>query len=136
VLASTKNCQPRGVNVLRDLGVECSQASECASGICYNLNGKSACSRRCNVTTSAGCPGNVDVNGDAKADGGFYCSVNSSDEGWCWPKNGPADYLGDNNSNKKSGGGCASTMADWRMLGGLLLVVALMKRSRRTVDAS
>jgi hypothetical protein len=121
-------CIPTGVNSKRDLGVECSQASDCQSGVCYHFNGQSACSRRCNTVTGAGCPGNVDVNGDAKSDGGFYCAVESGGEGWCWGKNGPAKYLG-SGSNGDNGGGCAATTgAAWA---GLLGVLALLRWRRR-----
>ncbi len=113
----TGECLPYGVNNKRELGVECSTASECQSGICYNFNGKSSCSRRCNIVTGAGCPGNIDVNGDAKSDGGFYCAE-TSDEGWCWPKEGPARFLG-TGENADEGGGCAAS-------GGGASVVALL----------
>lgn len=123
-------CLPYGMSTKRELGVECSSGSECQSGICYNFNGKSACSRRCNTTTGAGCPGNIDVNGDTKADGGFYCAKESSGEGWCWMKDGPAKFLG-NGVEEEDDGGCAAVKADGVLLAALPGLLLMMMRRRR-----
>ena len=122
-----RNCIPRGANFKRQLGVECSQSSECASDVCYNLNGQSACSRRCNNITGGGCPGNIDVNGDATADGGFTCSIEANGDGWCWPRTGrPAEFL--QNGGEEEDGGCSSAGAD--IFAALAVVMLLGRRFR------
>ncbi|MBC7793799.1 MAG: matrixin family metalloprotease, partial [Clostridia bacterium] len=130
---TSRSCIPHGANFKRNIGVECSTDSECGSGTCYRLNGLSACSRKCNTITGAGCPGNIDVNGDAKTDGGFACSIEVGGDGWCWLRSGtPAAYIENSSvtTGADNGGGCTAAPAD------MLAVVAaasllMQKRKKR-----
>lgn len=120
-------CIPHGVNFKRQVGVECSDDTECASGVCYHLNGQSACSRRCNNITGGGCPGNIDVNGDAKVDGGFTCRLEANGDGWCWLRSDkPAPYLSGDQPSEDDGG-CAAAGAD---MFAVVAVVAILRRRR------
>jgi len=85
-------CEPAPLVTLRGIGIECTTDKDCDSGYCYTdaTSGQSACSRICTVATSFGCPGNIDIDGDGKPDGGFTCAPVSSPTGACWPKAGHA----------------------------------------------
>lgn len=137
---SNTQCEPLKTVATYDVGVRCSKSSECNTNMCIQYNGENACSRICNAVTGYGCPGNVDVNGDGTADGGFTCRL-IGDEGRCWPNAGPVAPLGhDNQCVAAPGGGCCSdnkceTTANLFYNGAWLpLAFATMRYRRRRIS--
>jgi hypothetical protein len=71
----------------RQVGVGCSQNSDCESLNCLKYAGAAACSISCQTDTD--CPGAaVDVNEDGVPDGGSHCIAVGSGS-MCWPVKGP-----------------------------------------------
>ena len=127
-------CVPSTDPTLFDVGVACRRNEDCDSRLCLSFEGEAACSRYCNPVTGVGCPGDIDVNGDGVADGGFRCRLISG-EGRCWPINGPAEPpVIDTDGVDPPGGCCSATSArpgDWLLSALLFLPMLLLRRRRR-----
>ncbi len=126
-----EGCVPSDEIAYYDVGVMCRRNEECDSNLCLSFEGESACSRWCNPVTGVGCPGDIDVNADGVADGGFRCLLISG-EGRCWPRNGPVEPPGGGAVPPPDG--CCSAMSarpgDW-LLSVLLFAPVLVGRWRR-----
>jgi hypothetical protein len=135
--ATTQECVPSDAIEYYDIGVRCTSASECDSGLCQGYQGENACSRPCNPVTGGGCPGDIDVNADGTLDGGFSCLLISG-QGRCWLTHGPVDppANADTTPADKGGGCCnATTLKSGDLFLAALvwvpLVVGWLKRRRR-----
>ncbi len=114
-----------------DVGVECNVNADCDSNLCLKYDNTAACSRSCDPYTGFGCPGNIDVNGDGSADGGFRCMLVSGGEGRCWPLDGPAAPPGGRETPPtvdEGGCGCGA-VTPVEGLG--MVVLVMMRRWRR-----
>lgn len=131
-------CGPPQGEELLSLGMACTRSAQCDSGLCQQHDGAAACSRACDLVTSAGCPGDVDINGDAIDDGGFRCLALASDgSGRCWPIQGPVEEPRPPGYDEESSGCCSAVGAPVHagdlVLGSLvwLPLVAIWRRRRR-----
>lgn len=82
-------CEPLQGICRREVGVACSENSQCRLNVCQKNGSASACSVGC--TSDADCPSeDVDANGDGVPDGGGAC-LDFGGVTRCWPVNGPAN---------------------------------------------
>lgn len=109
-------CQPDPSSMPQpgQVGATCSNNSDCGSGICATLNGKSFCTAECDPSNALSCPPSLQCVSDS---GSHYCE----------PKNG---------DNGRNTGGCSATPgapSSGGMLGALCLLAALALFRRRFV---
>ncbi|MED5465628.1 MAG: matrixin family metalloprotease [Myxococcota bacterium] len=129
-------CLPGHISAKGDTGVACYGNADCYSGKCLTYNGKSACTRSCDLRTGVGCPdAAADVNGDGVPDGGFDC-VLIADAPRCWPKAGPVPGIAVKPSPPTTG--CCRAVGHPLALGDLLMSALvwlpfafMWRRSRR-----
>ena len=132
-------CDPLAEAVLAPLGLGCTRSTECDSGLCQRHSDDAACSRSCDLVTGAGCPGNVDIDGDGALDGGFEClALATNGAGRCWPRNGPVHPDGGTTTDIPPSTGCCSAVGTPVRVGDILLgalawlpLVRVWRRRRR-----